>query len=111
MWTNNHFCRLEHEIGADDIAAFACGVVLEDGFVCRPALLEPGSAYGEDSRAVFVTIQEGKFHQVKRMFLARNNKVVYLKRIRIGGVSLDPLLAPGESREMTQEEKEHIIYE
>ena len=45
------------------------------------------------------------------MFLARNNKVVYLKRIRIGGVSLDPLLAPGESREMTQEEKEHIIYE
>lgn len=106
-----YICRLEHEIGVDDIAAFADGIVLGDGFVCRPALLEQGSVYGEDSRTVFVTIQEGKFHQVKRMFLARNNRVVSLKRIRIGGVSLDPLLAPGESREMTEEEKERIIYE
>ena len=58
---------------------------------------------------LYLSIAEGKFHQVKRMFLARDNKVLYLKRIKIGDVWLDKLLEKGQYREMTQQEKDSII--
>ena len=51
-----------------------------------------------------VTLHEGKYHQVKRMFAARGKQVVYLKRMAIGGLALDPDLQPGEWRELTEEE-------
>ena len=54
-------------------------------------------------------VQEGKFHQVKRMFSARGVRVVYLKRLSIGPVSLDPALSPGEYRELTDAELEALI--
>ena len=53
---------------------------------------------------VKLTIQEGKFHQVKRMFESRGKKVLYLKRISMGGVELDRLLRPGQWRRLTEEE-------
>ncbi|HBV51595.1 MAG TPA: 16S rRNA pseudouridine(516) synthase, partial [Clostridiales bacterium] len=110
--SKRYFCSLEHEISEADIAAFENGILLADGFLCRPAVLERGVP-GQDAPgpSAFVTIQEGKFHQVKRMFAARTNKVLALKRVRIGGVCLDASLAPGEYREMTEEEKERIIHE
>lgn len=110
--SKRYFCSLEHEISEADIAAFENGILLADGFLCRPAVLERGVP-GRDAPgpSAFVTIQEGKFHQVKRMFAARANKVLALKRVRIGGVCLDASLAPGEYREMTEEEKERIIHE
>ena len=59
-------------------------------------------------RSVFakVIVQEGKFHQVKRMFEAVGVTVVYLKRLSMGSLKLDETLAPGESRALTQEELE-----
>mgnify|MGYP000757001176 FL=1 len=53
-----------------------------------------------------VIVQEGKFHQVKRMFEAVGVTVVYLKRLSMGNLKLDETLAPGESRALTQEELE-----
>ncbi len=106
-----YFCRLEREISEEDIAAFANGVILGDGFVCLPAVLKRAAVSRKEGPAALVTIREGKFHQVKRMFAARKNKVIYLKRIRIGGVSLDERLTPGEYREMTEAEKERVIHE
>ena len=58
---------------------------------------------GSLSRAT-VTITEGKFHQVKRMFASVGCKVVYLKRLAIGGLELDESLALGEYRELTDKE-------
>ena len=55
-----------------------------------------------------VTICEGKFHQVKRMFAARGCTVIYLKRISMAGISLDEKLAPGTWRELTVEEKQKL---
>ncbi|QTQ14460.1 rRNA pseudouridine synthase [Treponema parvum] len=55
-----------------------------------------------------LTIHEGKYHQVKRMFCALSNKVVYLKRLSIGNLNLDPFLKPGEYRELTAEEAEFL---
>lgn len=108
-----YFCLVEKEITTADIAAFKSGITLGDGTECLPATLEkaPQEMYENGETGVLVTIHEGKFHQVKRMFLARDNKVLYLKRLKIGGVSLDESLKTGEYREMTFEEKERIINE
>ena len=71
----------------------------EREFISRPAILEWNSA-----NSCRLTITEGKFHQVKRMFSAQGNKVIFLKRISIGSLALDEKLAPGDSRELSSEE-------
>lgn len=53
---------------------------------------------------VRVCIYEGKFHQVKRMFMARGKTVLALRRVQIGSLKLDPNLSPGEIRQMTAKE-------
>ena len=65
-----------------------------------PAVLERT----EDGRKVFVTLHEGRFHQIKRMFLALNNQVIYLKRVSMKNLTLDPELKPGDYRRLTAEE-------
>ena len=57
-----------------------------------------------------VVIKEGKYHQIKRMFLTLGVSVVALKRIAIGGVALDESLAPGEARPLTEDELKNIVY-
>ena len=59
---------------------------------------------GEESEAL-VTLREGKFHQVKRMLAARGAPVTYLRRVRMGNLTLDPALQPGEYRFLTPEER------
>lgn len=71
----------------------------EKEFISRPSILEWNS-----ESSCRLTITEGKFHQVKRMFSAQGNKVVFLKRISIGSLALDEKLAPGNSRELSNEE-------
>lgn len=79
----------------------AKGITLEDGYVCMPARME---ILSEDHRMVQLTIQEGKFHQVKRMFEALGNEVVELTRIAFGPIELPLDLPRGEYRELTEEE-------
>ena len=62
---------------------------------------------GDDSE-IRLTIQEGKFHQVKRMFQAVGMEVTYLKRESMGSLVLDETLKPGEYRELTTEELENL---
>ncbi|WP_026561320.1 pseudouridine synthase [Bacillus sp. J37] len=91
------------EVTNDDIAAFKKGVELDDGYVTKPANLEIISS-GNQS-IIHVTITEGKFHQVKRMFESVGKKVTYLKRISMGPIVLDEEeLKTGEYRELTEEE-------
>lgn len=102
-----YVARVEGAVNESDVAAFAAGVRLDDGYVTLPAELSVLSveqtAQGAFS-AIELTIREGKFHQVKRMFQAVGKRVVHLKRIRMGPLTLDPSLAPGEWRELTPEE-------
>lgn len=88
-------------VDKDNQEAFAKGIPLSD-FITLPAQLEILEA-GPQSQ-VEVTICEGKFHQVKRMFHAVGKEVLALTRIRFGPLSLDAKLAPGDSRELTPEE-------
>lgn len=83
----------------EDVKRFAGGMTLADGTQLMPAGLEILSP--DRSR---VTIHEGKFHQIKRMFEACGKKVVYLKRLSMGTLMLDPTLPEGEWRELTKEE-------
>ena len=89
---------------ADDAVAFERGIILSDGTVCLPAkleLLRPSVGY--------VTVYEGKYHQVKRMFAACGKHVTALHREQIGGLRLDERLKPGEYREITPEELKSVF--
>ncbi|EPZ37730.1 MULTISPECIES: pseudouridine synthase [Anoxybacillus] len=93
---------IDGEVTEDDIAAFRRGVVLDDGYETKPAeLVIIRSGLRSDVR---ITITEGKFHQIKRMFQAVGKRVIYLKRIQMGPIPLDETLEPGEYRELTDEE-------
>lgn len=97
-----YYARCTGPLSQEDCRAFADGMVLEDGTQCLPAGLEI-LASGLESEAL-VTLREGKFHQVKRMLAARGAPVVYLKRLKMGNLTLDPGLAPGEFRFLSEEE-------
>ena len=83
---------------------FAEGIVLDDGYVCRPAQYR---VLGEHECELI--IHEGKFHQIKRMFAALGNSVTELKRTAIGNLKLDETLAPGEYRRLETSEIEEIL--
>ncbi|MBF0779185.1 pseudouridine synthase [Streptococcus cuniculi] len=89
----------------DAVSFFREGVQFLDGTVCQPAVLEIVSAEESLSRAR-VRISEGKFHQVKKMFLACGVKVTYLKRIAFGDFVLEDDLPVGSYRTLTSTEKE-----
>jgi pseudouridine synthase len=97
---------LESPVAPEDAARFENGLVLED-MTCLPAGLRVLEA-GANPR-VLVRIREGKFHQVKRMFLAIGNRVLQLRRVQIGALRLDPALTPGETRELTPDELEAVF--
>ena len=98
-----YYARTAGELEEADCRAFAAGMVLGDGLECLPAGLEILSAGAGGSEAL-VTLREGKFHQVKRMLAARGKPVLYLKRMKMGNLTLDPALEPGEYRFLTEEE-------
>ena len=88
---------------SDHIRLFKEGIVFLDGTTCKPAQLEILSSSPTESHAS-ITISEGKFHQVKKMFLSIGVKVISLKRVRFGEFTLDPELAEGQYRPLNQEE-------
>ena len=81
---------------------FKKGIILEDGYETLPAKLE--IVKSDIISKVYLTIKEGKYHQVKRMFEALSMQVIFLKRISIGTLVLDDSLNLGEYRELTEEE-------
>lgn len=95
-----YYARVDGALEPGDIAAFAAGMTLGDGLECLPAGLEILSP-----TEALVTLREGKFHQVKRLLAARGKPVLYLKRLSMGRLRLDPALAPGAWRMLTEEER------
>ena len=89
-----------------DIAAFKAGIVLADGTKCLPAELSLN-----DDGSCIVQVKEGKYHQVKRMLAACGKPVTSLKRLKIGGLWLDPALAPGQFRQLTADELCRVMME
>ncbi|WP_043934060.1 pseudouridine synthase [Bacillus sp. EB01] len=102
-----YFAVIEGEVTEEDVEAFSKGVTLEDGYHTKPGELKIlKSGMMSD---IELTITEGKFHQVKRMFQSVGKRVVYLKRISMGPLLLDETLELGEYRELTDEELENLM--
>ncbi|GEN82162.1 pseudouridine synthase [Sporosarcina luteola] len=97
-----YYAHIEGVVSEEDINRFAEGVTLEDGYFTKPGKLRilKSATISE----IELTITEGKFHQVKRMFEAVGKRVVYLKRLSMGPLQLDEKLLLGEYRELTDEE-------
>lgn len=102
--------HLERELGDDDIGRLQAGVDIgdmkEDGSkdLTLPAHVERGDKDSEGRAVVFLTIHEGRFHQVKRMMEAVGNKVLFLRRIKMGSLELGDDLAAGQYRELSEDE-------
>ena len=97
--------RLDAPVTPEDVRAFEEGVRWEEE-VYAPARLWAGEG---DSFVAFAQVHEGRFHQVKRMFQARGKTVLSLKRLKIGGLSLDSTLQEGECRLLAPEEVCQIL--
>lgn len=106
-WEQDKLYRatVEGELPDSAVEAFEKGIPLK-GFTCRPAklrILERG-----ETSLCEVIVQEGKYHQVKRMLAATGHPVISLQRLEVAGIRLDPSLAPGMWRELTEEEINHL---
>lgn len=104
-----YYAELDGEITEEMVKAFEKGIVFEDGVECLPAKLEPIVSKNGRKDSGYVEICEGKFHQVKKMFISQGLKVTFLKRISIGMLTLDVNLPIGEARELTNLEKTLIF--
>ena len=115
-----YYAKVRGEVTGEDVEQFAQGLFLaglgeekeEKTMPARLKILKTASAAGKEAPGIvseiLLTIQEGKFHQVKRMFQAVGKEVLYLKRLSMGSLKLDPELAPGQYRELTKEEMERL---
>ncbi|PCH12684.1 Ribosomal large subunit pseudouridine synthase B [Streptococcus parauberis] len=105
--SKTYLVRVNGQLKDDALVFFEEGIVFHDGTKCKPAHLQILKKDEKCSEAV-VTISEGKFHQVKKMFLAYGLKVIYLKRISFAGLTLGELPV-GQYRKLTKLEKTEII--
>jgi len=106
----NHIMKTYHAtllrpLTAEDVVAFKEGLPLGDGTKCLEAQVR---MLPDRENVAEVIICEGKYHQVKRMFASLGNRVVELRRVKMGGLDLDESLAEGECRELTAEELELV---
>lgn len=101
-----YYARVKGNVTEEDVRLFAQGIDIGDEKPALPAELVILKS-GEVSE-IELTVREGRFHQVKRMFAAAGKEVVYLKRLRMGTLVLDRNLKPGEYRKLTKEEMDRL---
>lgn len=97
-----YYARINGVVTDEDIKVFSEGIKLDEEFTTLPAqlvIIETG-----EISAIEITIFEGKFHQIKRMFESVDKEVIYLRRLSMGKLKLDETLEPGEYRRLTEEE-------
>lgn len=103
-----YFARVDGMITKDMIEQFAKGIEIDEEFTALPAQMRVLQA-GEDESEAELTIYEGKFHQVKRMFEAVGLTVTYLKRLSMGSLMLDESLGKGGYRLLTEQELKELL--
>ena len=101
-----YYVELKDDIREDTEDIFASGMTIDNNEVCLPAKLE---RVKDNDKACFLTLHEGKFHQVKRMFSQLGNEVVYLKRVSIGSMELDRNLTLGECLEILHKDIQKLL--
>ncbi len=97
-----YYARVSGRVTEADVRGFADGLRVDADFRAMPAQLR--ILRSDSVSEVEIVIREGKFHQIKRMFRAVGKEVLYLKRLSMGSLTLDPALQPGTWRRLTAEE-------
>lgn len=101
-----YYARIRGKVTEEDVRLFQEGVDIGEEKRTLPA--ELSILVSDEESEIELTIREGKFHQVKRMFLAVGKEVVYLKRLRMGNLVLDESLQLGEYRKLTEKELKEL---
>lgn len=101
----SYLAALDGPVGDREKEMFAKGIEIDGGELCLPAYLD----IAEDGMSAVIRICEGKYHQVKRMFEAVGRRVVALKRLSIGALSLDESLGEGECRFLDESERDRLL--
>lgn len=101
--TKRYQVIVNERLSEQDVQAFAKGIIFHGGESCKPAILTILTCSANESQA-YLDIEEGKFHQVKKMFLSVGKKVIFLKRLSMGPLQLDDCLKSGEYRRLTLKE-------
>lgn len=110
--SKKYYVKIAKPLSENDVKILENGIKLEENFITKKAKVEIISedSCENDDNQVYITIYEGKFHQVKRMFKAVNNEVLYLKRVKMGNLSLDENLKLGEYRELTGKDLDELKF-
>ncbi|TGL75476.1 pseudouridine synthase [Leptospira jelokensis] len=98
-----YYAEISDEVTDDDIKCFENGIVLDDGYKTLPARLAIPNP--DHPKVVTVWLKEGKYRQIRRMFQSLGKEVLYLKRVKMGNLELDPNLSLGSYRELTEDEE------
>lgn len=99
-----YFFESKFPLTDEEIKYLEAGATLEDGYVTKPSKIQLGA----DGKSGYITLVEGKYHQIKRMLESVNNKITYLERVTFGPLALDESLARGEWRLLTKNEIEQL---
>lgn len=102
-----YYAKVKGLVTVEDVELFAHGVTLEDGYHTKPAHMK--ILHSDKISEIELTITEGKFHQVKRMFRTLKKDIIYLKRIQMGELLLDKYLSIGHFRDLNEEEHAYCM--
>ena len=101
-----YYAKIDGTVTEQEVTRFAKGLEIGEKKPTAPAILE--ILHSAEQSEIHVTITEGKFHQIKRMFHTVGMEVLYLKRLSMGTLQLDETLAPGAWRELTADEIQQL---
>lgn len=99
-----YYVETKNALNQNHIRQFQEGIIIDKNIRCLPAKMDIC-----DDHHCFITIEEGKYHQIKKMFLSLGNQVVSLKRVSFASVCLDYQLKEGDSRNLTELEKNSLL--
>ena len=99
-----YFFESKFPLTNNEVEYLEAGATLEDGYITKPSKIELLA----DGKSGYITLVEGKYHQIKRMLESVNNKITYLERVTFGPLSLDKNLGRGEWRMLTKDEIDEL---
>lgn len=99
-----YFARVKGLVTQEDVDIFAAGMDIGDDKPTQPAVIFDREVLQGGETELKITVTEGRYHQIKRMFQRIEKPVLYLKRLTMGGLALDGSLKRGEFRRLTEEE-------
>ena len=110
--SKKYYVKIAKPLSENDVKILENGIKLEENFITKKAKVEIISEdlCENDDNQVYITISEGKLLQVKRLLKAVNNEVLYLKRVKMGNLSLDENLKLGEYRELTGKDLDELKF-